>query len=89
MMEYKVADREFRDESGKLRQFHYYVTVDPVETPNFFCETYGVHIREDPDNEASVHAVTTSATRIDELMSILIENLVGPTTLRDTVDDWL
>ena len=89
MMEYKVADREFRDESGKLRQFHYYVTVDPVETPNFFCETYGVHIEESSGEQAAVRSITTSATRIDELITLLTDHLVGPASLRDVVEDWL
>ena len=88
-MEYKVAERQFLDELGIPRQFHYYVTVDPVETPNFFCEIYGVRILEEPDTEESVHAVTTSATRIDELMTLLVEHMVGPASLRDVVDDWL
>jgi len=88
-MEFKVAARRFMDEFGKYRQFHYYVTVDYEQSPHFFCENYGVHIMEDCGGEASVRRITTSSTRIDELITMLVEHLVGPAALADVVADWL
>ena len=38
---------------------------------------------------AAVPGITTSALRIDELMTLLVEHGVGPASLRDVVDDWL
>ena len=88
-MEFKVAARRFMDEFGTCRQFHYYVTVDYEESPHFFCENYGVHIMEDSGGEATIRSITPSSTRIDELITLLVEHLVGPTTLADVVADWL
>ena len=88
-MEFKVATRHFMDEFGRSRQFHYYVTVDYEETPHFFCENYGVHILDDSGSECCIRSITASSTRIDELLTLLVDHLVGPAVLNDVVADWL
>ena len=88
-MELRIADRQCRDQGGNLRRFHYFLTVDQEETPHFSCENYGVRIAEEEGGEASVAAITTSAARIDELMTLLVDHRVGPVGLADIVADWL
>ena len=68
-MELMIATRSCVDPEGRPRSFHYYLTVDQIETPGFCCENYGV--------------------RIDELMTLLTDHLVGPAGLADVVADWL
>ena len=33
--------------------------------------------------------ITTSASRIDQLITLLVDNRVGPSGLSDVVADWL
>lgn len=89
MMEMKIATRQCLDQTGKTRRFHYFLTIDQEETPRFSCENYGVRITEEAGEEAAIPAITTSAARIDELLSLLIDGSVGPAGLSDTVADWL
>lgn len=88
-MEMKIATRRCRDQTGRDRQFHYFLTVDLEETPNFICENYGIRITEEGGDERTLPAVTTSAARIDELMALLVDNTVGPAGLDDVVGEWL
>lgn len=88
-MEFKVAYRQCTDENGRNRKFHYYLTADQVETSGFFCENYGVRIIEEGGDDVQIPAITTSAVRIDELITLLTDNLVGPAGLADIITDWL
>lgn len=88
-MEMKIASRKCVDQHGKSRNFHYFLTIDQVESPHFSCENYGVRIEEEQGEEDSVRAITTSATRIDQLITLLVDNGVGPAGLADVVADWL
>ena len=88
-MEMKIATRQCADQSGVQRRFHYFLTVDQEETSHFFCENYGVHIKEEHGADASIPCITTSAQRIDELMTLLVDNRGGPAGLADVVADWL
>lgn len=88
-MEVKIASRLCGDSPDKPRRFHYFLTVDLVETGRFCCEDYGVRITEDKGASAAIPSITTSASRIDELMTLLVDNRVGPAGLEDVVADWL
>ena len=88
-MEMKIATRTLTDEAGRDRRFDYLLTVDQVEAEAFSCENYGVRIAEENGDEAAIRGITTSALRIDELMTLLVDNRVGPTALADIVADWL
>lgn len=88
-MEVKIATRRCKDPQGVSRLFHYYLTVDQVETPRFACENYGVRIAEEAGDEACCPSLTTSAARIDQLITLLVDNKVGPAGLADVVEDWL
>lgn len=88
-MDIHIATRSLRDEEGRTRVFHYYLTVDVVEAGSFCCENYGVHIAEEQAHASRLPALTTSAVRIDELMTALVDNGVGPAGLEDVVADWL
>ena len=88
-MEMKIAVRQCADQAGNQHCFHYFLTIDQEETSQFFCENYGVRIAEDHGDAAAVPGITTSARRIDELMTLLVDNQVGPAGLADVVADWL
>lgn len=88
-MELHIADRSCRDETGLAHRFRYYLTVDLEETPRFSLENYGVCVEEDGGDCTAVPALTTSASRIDELMTLLVDHLVGPAGLSDVIADWL
>lgn len=85
MMELKIASRFLTDEAGKLRRLHYFLLVDELEAGSFFCEQYGVKIAEEDGDCAQIRGITTSAVRIDELMTTLVEQQVSPTVLEDVV----
>lgn len=89
MMELQIACRTVTDETGRQRRFHYSLLVEQIETEHFACENYGVRILEENGCASAVPGVTTSATRIDELFTLLVDNCVGPTALNDVVADWI
>jgi len=88
-MEMKIATCRCADQEGNPRCFHYFLTVEQEESPRLFCENYGVRIAEEHGSTACVPGITTSAARIDELMTLLVDNRVGPAGLADVVADWL
>lgn len=88
-MEMKIATRSCADQEGTPRCFHYFLTIDQEESPQFFCENYGVRVAEDSGSETAIRRITTSAARIDELLTLLVDNQVGPAGLSDVVADWL
>ena len=73
MTEVKIASRTCPDEFGRPRTFHYALTVDTVESDTFSCENYGVRISEESGDTAAIPGITTSAVRIDELLTLLVE----------------
>ena len=89
MMELPVASRTCRDQEGKPRIFHYALMVEQIELDSFCCENYGVHIWEEDGDSARIPGITTSAMRIDELMTLLVDNRVGPAGLPDVMADFL
>ena len=89
MMEIKITSRTCPDDLGRPRTFHYSLTVDTVEAGAVSWENYGVRVWEEAGESACIPGITTSSLRIDELLSLLVEHAVSPTTLREVVDDWL
>lgn len=88
-MEIEIATRTCKDEAGRNHRFHYFLTVEAVESGRLFCEDYGVRIQEEEGDNTAVPSITTSATRIDELMTLLVDHKVGPAGLMDVISDWL
>lgn len=88
-MEMKIASRQCVDQEGNPRRFHYFLTVQQEESPSLFLENYGVRIAEEKGGDAAIPCITTSAARIDELLTLLVDNRVGPAGLSDVVADWL
>ena len=89
MRELIVETKNLNGDAGKGR-YVYSILVDEMDVGRFFCESYGVSIRDAVTGQrAAVPNVTASIPRIDELMELLIRNEVTPVTLRDVIDDWL
>lgn len=91
MRELLVESCRGEDEVGTGHRFDYFVLVDQMEVGGgFACESYGVRVAEPDGGEGvSIPNITTSASRIDELMELLTRNFVTPTSLHDVVSDWL
>ena len=89
MKELKIASRRCLDQAGVPRIFHYFLTVDLEETPRLVCESYGVRVSEEDGGSTCIPGITSSAARIDELMTLLVDNRVGPVGAADVVADWL
>lgn len=88
--------REVKWSAGKVmtRQeqgtYDYAVLVEEVGVGSFACESYGVRVTDlGTGEEARVENITVSTQRIGELCALLARNQVGPTHLRDVVEDWL
>ena len=88
-MELQIATRQCTDDQGRQRQFHYYLMVELEETRRFSLENYGVRITEEGGDASAFPALTTSASRIDELVTLLVDHMVGPAGLADVIADWL
>lgn len=88
-MEIFITERSTPDDMGRTRRFLYFLTVDSVDTGRFCFEDYGVRITEPEVASVCVPSLTTSAARIDELLTTLVDNTVGPVGLEDVVADWL
>ena len=88
-MEFKIATRQSQDQNGVLHMFHYYLTIDQIHAGAFFCENYGVRISDENGESAAIPSITVSALRMDELMTLLVDNRVSPSGLTDVVMDWI
>lgn len=88
-MDIHVATRSLRDERDLLHTFHYFLVIDVVDTGRFCFEQYGVRITETSDNSTCIPSLTTSSLRIDQLMTTLVDNTVGPAGLQDVISDWI
>lgn len=70
--------------------YDYAILVDQVDVGAFSCESYGAQVTaRTTGDRASVPNITVSASRIDQLMELLVRGQVGPCHLRDVIDDWL
>lgn len=88
-MDLPITHRTVEDPRGHRRTFRYYLIVDVIDTGRFCFEDYGVRISEDDRYTAAVPSITTSAVRIDELLTLLADNCVGPAGLEDVLADWV
>lgn len=85
-----LGSRTAEDELGHQRRFDYYLLVGEVTTGQFFCESYGVKVRQEgTDNQCAIPNITTSAARIDSLAELLLVYCVTPVNLPEVVSDWL
>ncbi len=90
MRELLVDSRHVTDEVGNTRIFDYAILIGEHDTGPFFCESYGIKITERGSGNLSMAPdVTTSISRIDELMELLVRNQVAPGHLVDVIVDWL
>ena len=90
MRELAVARRQARDQNGVTHTYDYSVLVGEMAVAQgFACESYGVRIREHGGECSEIADITVNASRIDELMDLLVRNTVTPCTLRDVIEDWL
>lgn len=77
-------------EANQETPYEYAILVDELDVGAFACESYGARIvnRSTGDWAEAPH-ITVSATRIDQLMELLVRNQVSPLHLGDVVEDWL
>ncbi len=88
-MELPIQTLTTVDELGHPRSYHYSLLVDEITAGSFVFEDYGIQVREENGDCVSIPGITTSTTRINALMSLLIKHGITPTTLHDVVADWV
>lgn len=70
--------------------YDYAILVDELQVGAFSCESYGAQVTNRTTGDRSdVPNITVSASRIDQLMELLVRGQVGPLHLGDVVADWL
>ena len=70
--------------------YDYAILVDELNVGAFACESYGAQVTSRATGDYSrVRNITVSASRIDQLMELLVRNQVGPVHLKDVMEDWL
>lgn len=85
-----LGSRTAEDELGHRHCFDYFLLVGEVTTGQFYCESYGVKVKQkDTGKQCAIPNITTSATRIDSLAELLLVYCVTPVNLPDVVADWL
>ena len=89
MMELKIASRFLTDEAGKTAPPPLFSAGGRAGGGELLLRTVRVKIAEEDGDCAQIRGITTSAVRIDELMTTLVEQQVSPTVLEDVVQDWL
>ena len=94
MREFQVATRALEGPDGTRRALRYFVLVEDIQAAGrFLYESYGVRVtlsgsRSAPPESRSIHNVTLSARRIDELLERLVGGAVTPAALMDVLSDW-
>ena len=89
MRELFLETVELTDQSGAVRRFDYFILIGEMDVGAYACESYGVKVAEQGGQQACVENITCSASRIDELSSLLTRGGVTPAALKDVVSDWL
>lgn len=89
MTKMKIQQCTITDEMGKQREFTYDLVVEVQECQGLQLENYGVAISEEGGNQEEVLGITSSRSRIEGLLDLLIQYQVSPITLLDVVSDWL
>lgn len=89
MREIKIQSCDVLDQHGERLTFDYYLIVEQVSVgKSFDVESYGVKITNHKE-WAMISHISVSRNTIELLLRKLVDNQVGPATLRDVVDDWL
>ncbi len=89
MRELFLETVELADQTGAVRRYDYSILIGEMDVGSYACESYGVKVSEQGGGQACVPNITCSASRIDELSSLLVRNGVTPTALHDVLSDWL
>ncbi len=90
LRELAVAKKQAYDELGAIHDYEYSILVGEMEiSPQIYCESYGVKVKEYEGEQEEIEDITISASRIDELIDLLVRNVVTPCTLKEVVEDWL
>ena len=90
MRELFLRQVSVEDEPGGVHCFDYSILIDEMDVGPFFCESYGLQVKEQGSERiCAVPHITTSISRIDELCELVLSGGVTPSTLQDVVHDWL
>lgn len=88
------TNRDIVSDEGRHYKLNYHLIVEDVSgnDGDLFFENYGISIRMDSEGmEEIIEApnITVDQLRIQELLVLLSENSVTPTSAIDVIDDWL
>jgi len=88
MQETFIDTRSCLDEEGLLHTFRYSLLTQHCPVGPFFLEEYGVLVEETGIERTTLFPITHSHSKIQALVTCLIDHVVTPTNLADIVEDW-
>lgn len=88
MQDLIIATKTCRDEQGAPHTFQYTLLIGHIPVGRFSFEEYGVAVSEVGGDCARLPGITHSRSRIDALLTLLMDHTVSPTGLFDVVEDW-
>ena len=88
MQETFIGTRTCADEQDKRHTIHYWLLTQHIPIGRFTLEDYGITVEEEGGERVCLPFITHSRSRIDALLTLLLEHVVTPLDLPDVVEDW-
>lgn len=89
MKKIPVYEESWQNEEGNTGAYQYYLLVEEVETAHFFCENYGISVKDCAGSEVEIKGITCDKARVESLLEVLRQYKVSPLTVGDVIADWL
>lgn len=89
MTEIQVKTKTEKSDEGNTLTYSYFICVNQIEIGSFFCESYGVKIVSDRDENSIIPHITTKFDRIVNIIKLLAKNTVSPCNVSDVISDLL
>ena len=88
MQESLFGTKFIADEMGNTHTFSYWLMTQPLPAGRFMFEDYGVRVSSADGENACLPSLTHSRTRINDLLTLLMEHTVTPINLPEVAEDW-
>ena len=88
MEEITFCTRCCLDEEGHMHRFRYSLLISTIPAGQFQFEDYGVKVEEAGADTVSLPSLTHNRTRIEALLSLLVQHAVTPINLPEIAEDW-
>jgi len=88
MYESMIGTQTCFDESGSAHTFRYWLITEHLPLGRFSFEDYGIKVDEPGGEIVCIPSITHNRSRIETLLTLLMEHKVSPVNLADVVEDW-